>query len=239
MRLIRFLLIASLVSGAALASAQATSGSELQSTAILGQPPLSGSHTATHAARSDDGACAVPDWCFGPLFTLGAIDPLGIGAHLRYGRYAGFGIDYQFLPTRIGLGLASSTWSLLTVEGRVYPFANAFFIAAGFGYKSVSAELHHMTPIGEVRMSGSVGMPALKLGIGFMGREGFVLGADVGFNFLLGDPNPEFDAPTGPGANYQTAAFALQEEFKTIAGEAANKFPVIPQVNLIRMGYLF
>lgn len=239
MRFIRASLIASLWCVATLASAQATSVADVKSAAILGEPSISSPSKAAHATRGTDRDCVLQALCFGPLLTLGAIDPLGIGAHLRYGQYVGFGVDYQFLPARIDMGAASSTWSLLTVEGRVYPFANAFFIAAGLGYKSISARLRHMTPIGEVRMVGAVSLPALKLGIGFMGHDGFVLGADIGFNFLLGSPNVEFGAPGGPGANYQTASFALQQEVSEIADEAIDSFPVIPQVNLIRMGYLF
>jgi hypothetical protein len=206
----------------------------------IGQPDLSASTPKrAEARRPADEPCTFGEFCFGPLVTLGAFDPLGVGAHLRYGRYLGFAIDYQFLPTHIDIGVASSTWSLFTVEGRVYPFGNAFFVAGGFGYQRFTASAHQMTPAGDVGLSGSLGMPSLKLGIGFMGHDGFVLGADIGFNVLLGNPNVEFGTPTGPGASYQTGTLGLREDVNDIADRAVRTFPVIPQLNLIRMGYLF
>jgi hypothetical protein len=206
----------------------------------IAQPELSANAPRrAESPRTAEQPCTLGEFCVGPLVTLGAIDPLGIGAHLRYGRYLGFAIDYQFLPTHIDIGVASSTWSLFTVEGRVYPFGNAFFVAGGIGYQRLTASAHQVTPAGDVGLSGSLGMPSLKLGIGLMGHDGFVLGADIGFNLLLGDPNVEFGKPTGPGASYQTGTLALREDVNEIADRGVRTFPVIPQLNLIRMGYLF
>jgi hypothetical protein len=204
----------------------------------LGQNPLS-PPAAVDKEQARDERCAFGELCFGPLVTLGAIDPIGVGAHLRYGRYLGFGVDYQFLPTHIAIGITSSTWSLFTVEGRVYPFGNAIFFSGGFGYQSFSGTAHEMTPAGQVRLAGSLGVPTIKLGVGLLGESGFVLGADIGFNILLGNPHVKFEDPTGPGASYQFGAAGLHQEINQRARQAMDSIPIVPQVNLIRMGYLF
>lgn len=237
---IRALLITILLCITSSAAGQVSAALEMKAAPSDGRADLTAPRLQPQRAHADaDEHCALGEFCVGPVLTLGAVDPIGMGAHLRYGRYFGFGIDYQFLPTRVDLGAASSTWSLFTVEGRVYPFGNAFFVSGGFGYQRFSARTHQMTPIGDVALSGSLAVPALKLGIGFMGHDGFVLGADIGFNFSLGNSDVEFGTPTGPGANYQSGSLALQQEVNDIADQAQSTFPVIPQVNLIRMGYLF
>jgi len=72
-----------------------------------------------------------------------------------------------------------------------------------------------------------------------MGENGFVLGADIGFNILLGHSKVRFDKPSGPGASYPYGAIGLQAEIDDMAENAMDTIPIIPQVNLIRMGYLF
>jgi hypothetical protein len=220
-------------------SAQSTTHSAVAVAPAIGESPLAAQPAARDADRVRDEPCAFRQLCFGPMVTLGAIAPLGVGAHLRYGRYLGFAVDYQFLPTRIDIAATSSTWSLITVEGRVYPFGGIIFFSGGFGYQNFAATARQMTPVGPVYLSGSLGMPAIKLGFGVMGENGFVLGADIGFNVLLGHEKVHFDTPSGPGAAYQYGALGLQAEIDEMADNAMDTIPIIPQVNLIRMGYLF
>ena len=73
------------------------------------------------------------------MLSLGLINPLGIGAHARYGENFGFGFDYQFLPT-LTFSNASAGWSLITVEARWYPFGGSFFLGGGFGYQNFNAD---------------------------------------------------------------------------------------------------
>ena len=89
--------------------------------------------------------CALGELCIGPVLSLGAINPIGIGVHARYGDYIGFGFDYQFLPT-LTFSNASASWSLITVEARVYPFGGSFFLGGGFGYQTLNAERQHERP---------------------------------------------------------------------------------------------
>jgi hypothetical protein len=220
------------------ASAQSAARSAVAAAPAIGQSPAAVKATPG-ADRVPDERCALDQFCFGPMVTLGAIAPLGVGAHVRYGRYLGFAADYQFLPTRVDIATTSSTWHLITIEGRVYPFGGMIFFSGGFGYQHFSATARRMTSVGPVGLSGSLGMPAIKLGFGVMGESGFVLGADIGFNILLGHSKVHFDPPTGPGATYQYGAIGLQAEIDSMADDAMDKIPIIPQVNLIRMGYLF
>lgn len=236
-------IIATLTLGLCCSLVMPGSAQSASQAAVVVAPPIGQSPTAAAATpgtdRVPDERCAFNQLCFGPMVTLGAIAPLGFGAHLRYGRYFGFAADYQFLPTRIDIATTSSTWSLITVEGRVYPFGGMIFFSGGFGYQRFAATARQMTPVGPVWLSGSLGMPALKLGFGVMGESGFVLGADIGFNILLGHSKVHFDTPTGPGAAYQYGAIGLQAEIDDMADNAMDKIPIIPQVNLLRMGYLF
>lgn len=181
--------------------------------------------------------CALGDLCIGPVLSLGAINPLGFGLHARYGEYLGFGVDYQFLPT-LTFSSASASWSLITVEARVYPFGGSFFVGGGFGYQSLNAGASMTDPAGGVvSAEGSVGVPALKLGLGFMGKSGFVFGIDLGFNVPLASTEVEF-AGIASSASPETMA-NLRQQIRDAAETGIDLAPFIPQLNLLRFGYLF
>jgi hypothetical protein len=181
--------------------------------------------------------CALGELCVGPVLSLGAINPLGIGVHARYGDYLGIGFDYQFLPT-LTFSNASASWSLVTVEARVYPFGGSFFLGGGFGYQTLNASASMTDPFGATaRAEGSVSVPALKLGLGFMGQSGFVFGIDLGFNVPLGSTEVEF---AGNASNVSAETMAdLRQQVKDAAETGINLAPFIPQLNLLRFGYLF
>jgi hypothetical protein len=174
--------------------------------------------------------------CVGPVLSLGVINPIGLGAHARYGEYLGFGVDYQFIPM-LSFGDASAGWSLFTLEGRWYPFGGAFWLGGGFGYQRFSAEAQTVDPLTGLasRIEGSVGVPALKLGLGFMGRDGFVMGIDFGFNFPIGSTNVDFSGMDGSDAEVAELKARVQEQ----ADKGIGLLPFIPQLNLLRIGYLF
>lgn len=201
-------------------------------------PAVASEPMAGEAGEDDEPArCALGELCIGPVLSLGAINPLGFGVHARYGEYLGFGIDYQFLPT-LTFSSASASWSLFTVEARVYPFGGSFFLGGGFGYQSLNASASMTDPAGGiVSAEGSVGVPALKLGLGFMGRSGFVFGIDLGFNVPLGSTDVEF-AGIASSASPETMA-DLRQQIKDAAETGINLAPFIPQLNLLRFGYLF
>ena len=86
-------------------------------------------------------------------------------------------------------------------------------------------------------------MPALKLGLGFMGHDGFVMGIDLGFQIPLGSTDVEFEVRTnGGGAMQRRTAGAMvdtQGDMQDGADAAISLIPFIPQLNLLRFGYLF
>jgi hypothetical protein len=201
-------------------------------------PALEGDAMEGEVGEDDAPArCALGEFCIGPVLSLGAINPLGIGVQARYGDYIGFGFDYQFLPT-LTFSNASASWSLITVEARVYPFGGSFFLGGGFGYQTLNASATTGDPLGgSVTAEGSVGVPALKLGLGFMGRNGFVFGIDLGFNIPLGSTEVEFG---GTAANAPPEVMAdLRQKINDAADAGVNLAPFIPQLNLLRFGYLF
>jgi len=179
--------------------------------------------------------------CIGPVLTFGVINVIGFGAHARYRENWGFGIDYQFFPS-ITVSGTSANWSLFTAEGRWYPWGGAFFLGLGFGFQTFTASMTQEMPSGTVALEGSIGMPALKLGLGFMGGEGFVMGIDLGLNIPLGGNSVDFDPPTGldDGSAESAAQVAeLRRQINDAADKIVKVIPVVPQLNLIRIGYLF
>lgn len=184
--------------------------------------------------------CIVGDLCMGPLFSLGAINALGVGAHARYGQHLGFGLDYQWVPT-LTFGDASAGWSLVTAEGRWYPFGGAFWMGGGFAYQRFTAAVTGHMNGQDVMLKGALGMPAFKFGLGFMGHDGFVMGIDLDVNVPMGGTHVGFDKLSGPGASFASAdtQAKLQTEINSAASKGVKMIPLIPQLNLIRIGYLF
>jgi hypothetical protein len=189
----------------------------------------------TGEEEPEEQKCAMKDFCVGPVLSLGLINPLGLGAHARYQENWGFGLDYQFIPS-LSFGDASAGWSLFTLEGRWYPWGGAFFLGGGFGYQSFSAEASASGAGMELNVEGSVGVPALKLGLGFMGRDGFIMGIDLGFNIPLGGTDVEF---SGSGLSDDPMVAQLRSDIEDAAEKGIGLIPFIPQLNLLRIGYLF
>ena len=195
------------------------------------------------ARKPRPGQCLLDEWCLGPVLTLGVINPLGIGAQFR-GEYLGAGIDYQFMPS-LSVSNTSAHWSLFSLDARVFPFGGAFFLGLGFGYQSFVAERTESTEYGNVNVQGELGIPMLKLGIGFVGRSGFVMGIDLGLGFPLGGTDVDFDVTTDAGSEfqdepqYQSTLADVRTSVNDAADAAVKLLPFIPQLNLIRIGYLF
>lgn len=215
---------------------------------MAGPAPAEPSPVGEREERGPDEApqhkCALGDLCMGPVLSLAVINPFGFGAHARYGENWGFGLDYQFLPTVGIINDVSAGWSMFTVEGRWYPFGGAFFLGTGFAYQAahMSAKINSGIPGAEMAVKGNLSMPAWKFGLGFMGRSGFVMGIDLALAVPLGGTNVNFQMPTSAAAADPNAAAMIADAHKKI-DDAANKgiklLPFVPQLNLIRIGYLF
>ena len=187
-----------------------------------------------HAADS----CAMGPVCAGPVLALlGPPNLVGGGLHLRFGRYLGAGVDYQFLPT-INVNPISVGTSLVSANARVYPFGGAFFLGGGFAYQTINATLRD----GDIAAAAKVSFPAATANIGFMGHDGFILGADIGLMFPLSSTHVSVRDMSGKLAQ----AGATQEQIDSTKQQAEQKvsavmnaLPVFLQVNLIRVGYMF
>jgi hypothetical protein len=182
--------------------------------------------------------CLLAGLCFGPVLTAGVLDVFGIGAQVR-GAYWGVGIDYQFVHfTTQGVGVRLS---LLTVEGRVYPFGGAFFLGAGLAWQAAKLA-SHITYSGDARippieadLTGRINVPVFKLGIGFMGRSGFVMGVDLALGVQLGGNTVEF----GSSLPRIDQVIAAENKIRNRADKFVRDLPLLVQMNLLRFGYLF
>jgi hypothetical protein len=136
----------------------------------------------------------------------------------------------------------SANWSLFTIDGRWYPGGGSFFLSLGFGYQSFASSMRMETPSGKVGLKGTIGMPALKFGLGVMGTDGLVLGIDLALYIPLGGTDVDFDKPTGVESldDDTVAAIAdMRKQIKDAADKVVKVIPVVPQLNLFRIGYLF
>jgi hypothetical protein len=186
--------------------------------------------------EAGENQCVLGKLCFGPVLTLGLFNPLGIGVHARYGDYFGFGIDYQFLPS-ITVSGAGAGIGLLTIDGRIYPFGGAFFLSGGLAFQSASFTAKASTSAGKEDIDGTISIPAFKLGLGFMGHDGFVMGIDLAFGIPLGSSDVEFD--THGLAKTDPEIAKAMKDIEDGADVVVKALPVLFQLNLLRIGYLF
>lgn len=199
---------------------------------------------AAELDNSDDGEeesgnrCALSQVCVGPVLSLfGPPNLVGGGIHARIGRYLGLGVDYQVLPT-LNLNPISFGASLLSANARVYPFAGAFFLSGGIGYQAFRGQIRD----GDITISAKTSFPAVMASLGFMGKSGFVLGADLGLMFPLGTLRATVQDENGALAQSgipQEDINAARTDAESIANKALNKLPLLVQVNLLRVGYMF
>ena len=187
--------------------------------------------------QTSEDSCAISQVCLGPVVALlGPPNLIGGGLHARIGRYFGLGFDYQALPT-LNFNPISLGTSLVSGNVRVYPFGGAFFLSGGMGYQSVKGQISD----GDISVGAKVGFPAAMASIGFMGRNGFVLGADLGLMFPLGKLQARVQESSGlaQSAVPQSEIDEARSKVESRVNQALNALPFLLQVNLLRVGYLF
>jgi hypothetical protein len=182
--------------------------------------------------------CLLGGFCFGPILTLGVLDVFGIGVQGR-SDYWGLAFDYQFVhftTQGVSVGL-----SLLTVEGRIFPFGNAFFLSAGLAWQRANLSKHvsyagdsQVPPI-EAELSGRINVPVFKLGLGFMSRSGLIIGVDFALGIQLGANTVEFSS----NLPQIQQVIAAQDKIRNRAAKFVTSLPFLLQANLIRIGYAF
>jgi hypothetical protein len=183
-------------------------------------------------------SCLIGEFCIGPVLSAGGLNVFGIGVHARM-NYWGIGFDYQFID--LTYSQVDGNLRLITVEGRVYPTGGAFYFAAGMAWQSADLDttvtIPPMRGLPEIKASarGSVTIPMFKLGLGFMGRDGLVLGIDLGVLFRLHgvDVQLETDLP-----RIQQVLDA-EDKFRRAAKAWIEWFPFSIQFNVLRLGFLF
>jgi hypothetical protein len=188
-------------------------------------------------AAEDGPQCAGGSWCLGPMVAVGVPGLLGIGFHAR-GEHLGLGIDLHWLPT-LDFGQASVGSTTLNVAARVFPFGGAFFLSGGFGLYTLTASASQRDPIAQstIEIEGSVTFPSLSLGLGLGGRDGFVLGVDLALLIPLGSKTLDLTVLQGDPNSLQVQL--VQQDVQDDADTILDALPVVFQVNLIRLGYLF
>jgi hypothetical protein len=209
------------------------------------QPPVGSTSSNVAAAEPADAdteeagsSCALKQVCVGPVLSLfGPPNLVGGGVHARFGQYLGVGVDYQVLPT-LNFNPISVGASLVSANARVYPFGGAFFLSGGVGYQSFRGQIRD----GDITISARTSFPALMASLGFMGRSGFILGADLGLMFPLGTLRAKVQDDNSALAESgipQGDIDAARTEAESMANKALNKLPLLVQVNLLRVGYMF
>jgi hypothetical protein len=184
--------------------------------------------------------CVLQNVCFGPVLSLiGPPNLFGGGLHFRVGEYFGAGVDYQMTPS-LTFDPISVSSSLFSINARVYPFKGAFFLGGGFGYQSITGKLSNS----DVTVGANASFPAMMASIGFFGRDGFVMGMDLGVMFPLGSSSVEItnmqvhrdiNGMTIPQSEVDSARGEVQTELKKVV----DSMPVFFQLNLLRIGYMF
>jgi hypothetical protein len=194
----------------------------------------------------DDGPnCVAGKICFGPVLALGLPNPIGFGIHARIHEQFGAGLDYQFLPSIGVTDDANVGISLFTLNGRWYPGGSSFFLTLGLAFQSVYGEAAGavMNASGEeerIAVEASATLPGLMFGLGVMGGEGFVMGIDLALAVPFGG-EMEVDTKLGSGASSEAV-----EEYARLSNDVVDGgndvidiIPLLFQLNLIRIGYMF
>lgn len=202
--------------------------------------PVPDADSADEPERAHGLDCVLNNVCFGPVLSLiGPPNLFGGGLHFRLGNYFGAGVDYQATPS-ISFDPVKVSSSLFSINARVYPFANAFFLGGGFGYQSLRGALSNS----DVTVAANASFPAAMASIGFMGKDGFVMGMDLGVMFPLGSRSVQitnmqvhrdFQGMTIPQSEVDEARGEVQSQLKKVV----DAMPVFFQLNLLRIGYLF
>lgn len=207
------------------------------------QPAVQPAAQEEQKPKEEKGKCLLGEFCFGPALTLGIINPIGFGIQARINDMWGAAFDYQFMPS-ITVSSASGGWSAITVEGRFHPMSGTFFIALGFSYQMLKASISDEVDILGVptkeKIEGTLGIPCIKLGLGWVSRSGFMLGFDISPMIPLSGTSVDIkeNLSSIPGVDTEKVA-KMKKDVKDFGDKTVGLIPVILQLNLIRIGYLF
>jgi hypothetical protein len=128
---------------------------------------------------------------------------------------------------------------LWTAEARLFPLGGPIWLGGGFAFQTVEASTEVEYQGLSAPVTGTMGVPLLKLGLGFLGHSGLVIGVDVGVNLPLGSRDVALDVPSTSNGVAQAEIDRREAELQGSVDSVVGFLPVIPQVNLLRLGYLF
>jgi hypothetical protein len=179
----------------------------------------------------DEPPCALGNICIGPVISGGLPNLIGFGVQVHTGDWLSFGLDYQFLPSFDIDGVDSGA-SLFSIDARLHPFAGTFFLGTGLGFQHADFDM------GTVK--GAIDSTMIKLALGWIGRDGFVIGTDLAAGIPLNGIDVEYSYSTPSTGNpVIDAANQMAEDQIQNAADVLAGLPFLFQVNLIRIGYLF
>ena len=177
--------------------------------------------------------CLLHPTCVGLVASLGAPNALGLGALARLDDYWAFSLDAHLLPTMKISGTKVHA-QLFVASAHVHPFASGWFLSVGLGLQRLLARAERPAAVVDAK----VNIPVLALGLGYMGRSGWVAGIDLSLLVplqptrlrLLNQPKDQKEA-----ALYQR----LTQEANDAVDSLQHLLPVMFQLNLLRVGYVF
>lgn len=208
--------------------------------APLAAPTAAPAYTEPPLPAEPEKKCALDKFCFGPVLTLGILNPIGFGVHGRIAEHFGFGIDYQFMPS-ISIADLDTGFSLFSISGRWHVSGSPFFLSLGFSYQSLYSEGTLSMGGDDVKMDATVSIPQIAFGFGVLGGSGFVMGIDLSLGIPLGGGLEFNSTPPDASANPELARLYAdrQEELRDFVESSIELLPMTFQLNLLRIGYIF
>lgn len=177
----------------------------------------------------------------GPSIGVGAPEALQVGALVTYAKVVGVSFAWGTLPkvTVPGTGGATVTRSSLEADLRGYPFRGPFFVGLGVGHArtrgSMDAEVRAYKTSIPASASARIETTYLspKLGVLFVTRSGFAIGADGGVEIPVSGSEPEL-TQSSLGL---TTPVQSDNQLVGVARRIA-KSP-LPFLNVLRVAYMF
>jgi len=168
----------------------------------------------------------------GALVGAGFPRPLSVGAFAKVERTFGFGIEYGFLP-RANMFGAEVALQGVTIDARVYPFKNAFFVGLGGGrqWLDMNASMTVAGFTGSHSLTASTWFLSPRVGVLHTFANGITIGIDGGIQIPIGAETSV--ESSGAAVNDTDGPRAL----RTAANMLGQK--PTPTIDLLRVGFSF
>ena len=171
---------------------------------------------------------------------LSTLPWFGLGVRANIGDYFGASIDYQFQPN-ISVSKVTFGSGMFSATARVYPLKGSLFVGAGMGYSHQFVRVRS----DEINAEAKVSAPVAIFNVGFTGRSGFVFGMDAALLVPLSKLRARTSATPGDGLEdlpeeeAQARLDEKREEVTHDVNKVLGKIPILIQLNLVRIGYIF